>query len=238
MEYLRWILLLVGILFVLVLYLLGRHRRRERYVSEFDNNNELPEISADSWDDLDEAVGAVRVVARDHEQVPRDALVSDHPVGVQHEASTSAKTSSSCAADTTPPANDLISLYLISRSGELIGGDIINSSAYANGLTFGDMNIYHRLDEFEQPLYSMANMMKPGSFDADTMHQLKTRGLVMFIQLARLKNPVEALHDMLRCAYRMAEMIDAQLCNQQREPLTEQDANAYRELAARFDEQS
>jgi FtsZ-interacting cell division protein ZipA len=80
-------------------------------------------------------------------------------------------------------------------------------------------------------------MMEPGYFDGDNIHNLKTKGLVLFIQLAQLKHSSEALHDMLRCGYRMAEMIGARLCNNKRQPLTETDTNAYRELAARFDDE-
>ena len=44
MEYLRWILLLAGILFILVLYLLGRrHRGRDHYSSDLDGGQEALE---------------------------------------------------------------------------------------------------------------------------------------------------------------------------------------------------
>lgn len=231
MEYLRWILLLAGILFIAVVYFLGRQRRRNDIYSdgtEFDDD--LPEISARDLDDLDEGVGNVRVVTR----------FDDDEIAITENVSATESAQDSGEPDTKKTSggpDDLVTLYLMAKD-ELLSGDIINSAAYANGLTFGKMKIYHRLDDKNVPIYSMANMMEPGSFDPDHIHKLKTRGLVLFIQLAGLKNPVDAVHDMLRCAYRMADMIGARLCNHKREPLTETDANAYRALAAQFDGQS
>ena len=234
MEYLRWILLLAGILFIAVLYFMGRQRRHNDMYSdgsEFDED--LPQISTRELDDFDEGVGKVRVVTRfdDDDELPQDDISATQSAEPQK------KTPQQKSEKPSARPDDLVTLYLMSKD-EPLSGDMINSAAYANGLTFGEMNIFHRLDENEQPLYSLANMMKPGSFDSENIHKLKTRGLVLFIQLADLKYPVDALHDMLRCAYRMADMIEARLCNHKRQPLTEQDANAYRALAAKFDGQS
>jgi cell division protein ZipA len=235
MEYLRWILLLAGVLFIVVLYFMGRQRRRhDSYSDGTEFDEDLPEISARDLDDLDEGVGSVRIVTRFDDDDAVEAFTTNHADAQQ----SAGRPSQHKASETTPgKPEDLVTLYLMAKD-ELLSGDQINSAAYANGLTFGDMNIFHRLDENEEPLYSLANMMEPGSFDADTIHKLKTRGLVLFIQLAHLKYPVDALHDMLRCAYRMADMIEARLCNHMRQPLSEQDAIAYRALAAKFDGQS
>ena len=238
MEYLRWILLLAGILFIAVLYFMGRQRRRnDNYSDGSEFDQDLPQISTRELDDFDEGVGKVRVVTRfdDDDELPLDDI-SARPTATQS-AEPQKKTAQQKSEESSARPDDLVTLYLLSKD-ELLSGDMINSAAYANGLSFGEMNIFHRLDENEQPLYSMANMMKPGSFDSENIHKLKTRGLVLFIQLADLKYPVDALHDMLRCAYRMADMIEARLCNDKRQPLTEQDANAYRALAAKFDGQS
>ncbi|MCK4675143.1 MAG: hypothetical protein KAT61_04460, partial [Gammaproteobacteria bacterium] len=63
MEPLRWILLAVGITFVVVIYLLGRKRRRrnDSVIDELDDD--LPEFSAQNLDDLDEGVGETRILA-------------------------------------------------------------------------------------------------------------------------------------------------------------------------------
>ncbi len=235
MEYLRWILLLAGVLFVVVVYFMGAQRRRNSNLSDdIEIDSELPEISARARDNVDEEVGEVRVVATYDDDGYDSHDVTDTTDYIEQASS------STVVTDTKNPAlrtDDLITLYLLAKD-EQLSGDMINSAAYANGLTFGEMNIFHRLDDHHQPVYSLANMMEPGNFDSEAIHTLKTRGLVMFIQLAQLENSSEGLHDMLRCAYRMAEMIGARLCNNQRQTLTEKDTIAYRELAASFDAES
>jgi len=246
MEYLRWILLGAGVLFVLVVYFMSRQqRRRNTYTKDIELESDLPEISARDWDNIDEGVGKVRVVAtqddvdiQDVDPELKTETDSDFASADANAQAASRPVNKTTKTNDKPPrTDDLVTLYLLAKE-DALSGDVINSAAYANGLTFGKMNIFHRLDDHGEPLYSLANMMEPGYFDADNIHNLKTRGLVMFIQLAQLKHSSEALHDMLRCAYRMAEMIGARLCNNKRQQLTEKDTNAYRELAARFDDES
>lgn len=240
MEYLRWILLLAGILFILVVYIMGRqHRRHSNWSDNIELDSDLPDISARDWDDVDEGVGDVRIVAQyDDEDDAVEKYDAPHfEPEVESSNSGDDTTTAKPVIDKKLKLDDLVTLYLLAKD-EPLSGDMINSAAYANGLSFGKMNIFHRLDDNNEPLYSLANMMEPGDFDPETIHTLKTRGLVLFIQLAQLKNSSEALHDMLRCAYRMAEMIGARLCNNKRQPLTEKDTNAYRQLAAHFDDES
>jgi cell division protein ZipA len=241
MQYLRWILLGAGVIFVLIVYFISRQqRRRNTYTNDVELQSDLPEISARDWDDIDEGVGKVRVVATQDDIDIQDAepaleIDSNPDIDIHSVDQPASKTTKT--TDKSPRLDDLVTLYLLAKD-DALSGDVINSAAYANGLVFGKMNIFHRLDEHDEPLYSLANMMEPGYFDADSIHNLKTKGLVLFIQLAQLKHSSEALHDMLRCGYRMAEMIGARLCNSKRKPLTETDTNAYRELAARFDDES
>ena len=65
MEYLRWILLAAGLFFVLIIYLIGSNRRRKDARNDYDLDDEAPEFSAKDWDELEEGVGEVRIVARE-----------------------------------------------------------------------------------------------------------------------------------------------------------------------------
>ena len=63
MESLRWILLAAGIAFILVLYVLGRSRKRRNQSMHDEFEDDLPEFSATNLDDVDEGVGAVRIIS-------------------------------------------------------------------------------------------------------------------------------------------------------------------------------
>ena len=81
----------------------------------------------------------------------------------------------------------------------------------------------------------MVNMVKPGSFDPATIHELNTPGITLFLQLPGPSNAADAFNDMLHTAQRMSELLEARLCDSRRQPLTESAVEEYRKIAASFD---
>jgi len=234
MEYLRWILLVAGLFFVLIIYLIGRSRKRQDAYSDYDLDDEAPEFSANDWNEIDEGVGEVRIVAReaseydvaDREETPESDKQPDDQLHDQQEAAVEDETEQENTDE------DVIVLYILARPPEQLAGDKINSAAQASGLEFGKMNVFHRLDEAGKSVFSLANMVEPGSFDADAMHEIQTPGIIFFMQVSVVADSGNVFDDMLECAYHMSEMLDAQLCNRKRQPLTQSDAEEYRELVA------
>ncbi len=229
MEPLRWILLAVGITFVVVIYLLGRKRRRrnDSVIDELDDD--LPEFSAQNLDDLDEGVGETRILAgaglaadddltsvHVSEDTGQDDGLYDEPV----------------ENETAKTPSNIIVLYILPKEDKELMGSQINSSVQAMGLAFGEMNIFHYKPE-NRTVFSLANMLEPGSFDADTIHDLKTSGLTIFMQISG-DDPLDDLTEMLQRSYQLAGLLDARLCNHKREPLTEQDAENYRTQVSHF----
>ena len=259
MENLRWILLAAGIFFILAIYFVGRQRRRNNSSDLFDTRDDLPEFTARDWDELDEGVGEVRVVARETaedefsedlvvEQTDEyeDAVTAQEPVpGYDQEDELlqnddlfeltdevdSSVDEPDVVEDVQEDSNvDIIILYILAKSSGFLPGEKINSAAQANGLSFGRMNIFHRLDGEGKTVFSLANMTEPGNFDPDSIHDMKTTGLTMFMQLSNLSNPSDDFDEMLRCAYYVSEMLGADLCNHHRQPITQADAEYYRKL--------
>ncbi len=241
MESLRWILLVAGIVFVIVIYVLGRSRR-QRNRSMVDGlsdgrEDDLPEFSAQNLDDLDEGVGQVRVITAAIAEADEGDVSS---LNVSAEAEQQAdsteidkpgKAQKSDAADKNEP-DDIIVLYILPKPDCSLAGSQINSAAQAMGLSFGEMNIFHYMDK-NRSVFSLANMLEPGSFDADTIHDLKTTGLTVFMQI-QAGDPLDDLTEMLQRSYQLAGLLDARLCNHKREPLTEQDAENYRTHVSKF----
>jgi len=138
--------------------------------------------------------------------------------------------------------DDVIAVFvLVSPDEEAIEGEKILSASFALDLKYGDMKIFHRYVDStsvseenneaanKEILFSMANMMEPGWFSFDSMHELETSGISFFMQANLVENPAAVLDDMLICAHRMATMIGAQLCNAQRKSLDEAHTNELRE---------
>lgn len=226
MESLRWILLAAGIVFVLVIYFLGRNRRQRQRSMNDELDDDLPEFSARSLDDVDEGVGQVRVIASADLQSEDDDVASLN-VSADVEQGEIAQD-----ATNKNKLNDIIVLYILPKPDAILAGAQINSSAQAMGLRFGEMNIFHYMDG-SRSVFSLANMLEPGSFDADTIHDLKTTGLTVFMQI-HAGDPLDDLTEMLQRSYQLAGLLDARLCNHKREPLTEQDAENYRTQVSDF----
>lgn len=233
MEPFRWILLAAGITFVVVIYILGRSRRRRNHSIIDELDDDLPEFTARNLDDVDEGVGEVKIITGaglvaglDTESVD----VSDD-AGVEHGDSAENTTGNKEKRETSLPP-DIIVLYLLPKGEQKLSGSQINSSVQAMGLAFGEMNIFHY--KFgDRSVFSIANMLEPGYFDVNTIHDLKTTGLSIFMQIGG-SDPQDDLTEMLQRSYQLAGLLDARLCNHKREPLTQQDAENYRQQVADF----
>ncbi len=226
MESLRWILLAAGIVFVIVIYFLGRNRRQRKQSMLDELDDDLPEFSARSLDDVDEGVGQVRIITSAGSQSEDEDVAS-----LNVSADVEQRGAAQDAADKNK-LNDIIVLYILPKPDATLAGAQINSSAQAMGLRFGEMNVFHYMDG-TRSVFSLANMLEPGSFDADTIHDLKTTGLTVFMQI-HAGDPLDDLTEMLQRSYQLAGLLDARLCNHKRAPLTEQDAENYRMQVSDF----
>lgn len=237
MEPLRWILLAAGAVFILVIYILGRNRRRRtNHASEEPFEDDLPDFSAQNLDDFDEGVGKVRVVADDvlfsDEIDPITASADIDSINYVDDPYSENEIVEEQTREKQNKTSDIVVLYILPKPGQELHGAHINSSAQAMGLTFGEMNIFHFKDG-NRNVFGLANMLEPGSFDPDTIHDLKTNGLTVFMQFSG-SDPLDDLTEMLQRSYQLAGLLDARLCNHKRKPLTEQDAENYRQWASKF----
>lgn len=243
MESLRWILLAAGVVFVLVIYMLGRSRRRRNHSLvnglEADREDNLPEFSAQNLDDVDEGVGKVRIISgagllATNEEDLSSENVSAEDVSIDDLSSSSNQQRTEPAENKTP--SEFIVIYILPKGDPkenlLLLGSQINSSAQAMGLTFGEMNIFH-YKVGGRNVFSLANMLEPGSFDADTIHDIKTSGLTVFMQIQQ-GDPLDDLTEMLQRSYQLASLLGARLCNHKHQTLTEQDAENYRKQVRGF----
>lgn len=82
-------------------------------------------------------------------------------------------------------SEDLLVLYITSPSHISFNGLSISKAADEVGMIYGHMNIFHHFGPGKlhsgQPLFSLANMHEPGSFDLGRMSDLKTKGLAVFM---------------------------------------------------------
>lgn len=132
----------------------------------------------------------------------------------------------------------IVSLFVRARGGHLLRGDDVMVVAEKVGLVYGNMGIFHRLvdgREKDGPVFSMANIAKPGSFDIRQMSALETPGLSFFMTLPGPMPALDAWNTLLPVAQRVAQLLDADLLDESRNPLVEQAIGFIRNEMRQYD---
>ncbi|MBD8880880.1 cell division protein ZipA [Rhodanobacter sp. 7MK24] len=123
------------------------------------------------------------------------------------------------------PVERIVTLFVVAREGSSFHGPDLIVAAEKAGLEFGDMGIYHRLADGKRelgPIFSVANMLKPGSFDLSRLDVLRTPGLSFFMTLPAPLPALDAWDTMLPTAQRLAELLDGQVLDEERNALGRQ----------------
>ncbi len=90
------------------------------------------------------------------------------------------------------------------------------------GMTFGEMDIFHRLSEAGKPQFSLVNAVEPGTFDPSVMDQMETPGVMIFMRVHEVDNPVEVFDEMVSVARRLADDLGGRLLDESRSAMTAQ----------------
>lgn len=119
----------------------------------------------------------------------------------------------------------IVTLFVVAREGEHFNGSDLVVAAEKAGLEFGDMGIYHRLVDGKRelgPLFSVANMLKPGNFDLGRLDALRTPGVSFFMTLPGPLPALDGWDAMLPTAQRLAELLDGLVLDEERNALGRQ----------------
>lgn len=134
----------------------------------------------------------------------------------------------------------IVTLYLAARAGQKLHGPDIVVAAEKAGLVYGHMGVYHRLVEGHPergPVFSVANIMKPGSFDMAAIQSLETPAIAFFLTLPAPVPALDAWETMLPTAQRMAELLDGVVLDEQRNALGRQRIAHLRDELRAYDRQ-
>lgn len=130
----------------------------------------------------------------------------------------------------------IVTLYVQRKEGRRISGTELHDAAGKAGLDFGEMNIFHRLQEgASQPVFSMANLTAPGYFKPDGWSGFDTPGMTFFLTLPAPVSALDAWDAMLATARRMAELLDAEVLDDNRCLVTRQRIAQVRDEMREYD---
>ena len=236
----RVIIFIVGLMVLAVIYFFGRPRKpgqgkrtlfrkptSERVEPTFASDVEVDPEDARSGEQFD----LLGVVDRDassessstkSKSRPRRAAKS--PVGVRPDG----------------PIERIVTLLVCARDGELIAGSDLVVAAEKAGLEFGDRGIFHRMLTGKPeagPIFSMANMLKPGHFDMAEIDSLDTQGVTFFMALPGPLSALDAWDALLPTVQRLAELLDAVVLDEKRGALGRQGIAHIRDELRAWDRQ-
>jgi len=141
---------------------------------------------------------------------------------------------------TSEDFDKIVTLYIAARRDQKLHGPDIVVAAEKAGLAYGHMNVFHRLVEGHPergPVFSVANIMKPGSFDMATIQSLETPAIAFFLTLPAPVAALDAWEMMLPTAERMAELLDGVLLDESRNALGRQRVQHLRDELRAYDRQ-
>jgi cell division protein ZipA len=105
----------------------------------------------------------------------------------------------------------------------------------SEGLGFGRYEIFHRLHDDGRPIYSVASLREPGTFDIESMPTTYFPGVAMFAVLPGPVSAAEAFDEMIFAARALATHLNGALADERGAPLTALRVGKLREEALEFE---
>ncbi len=134
----------------------------------------------------------------------------------------------------------IVTLYVAARAGQVLRGPDIVVAAEKAGLSYGYMSIFHRLADGRPeggPIFSVANIKKPGSFEMAEIQTMETPAIAFFLTLPAPIPALDAWEKMLPTAQRMAELLDGVVLDESRNPIGRQRIAHIRDDLRAYDRQ-
>lgn len=219
MDNLRLILIVLGLIILAAIVLLHRpagdsRRNHTRWMTSRrephlgDSSDDEPEPSEPAKGRRPEAPASTAKLAA--------GLASARVVSSERDQDSDAAVNPPPRARQAAP-HKIVSLYVQRKERRRISGMELHDAAAKAGLDFGEMNIFHRLQEgASQPVFSVANLTAPGHFDPDRWASFDTPGVTFFLTLPAPVSALDAWDAMLATARRMGELLDAEVLDDNR----------------------
>lgn len=133
---------------------------------------------------------------------------------------------------------EILIVNVMARAGENISGAELRQAFAEQKLKFGEMGIFHRHFENDGDaavIYSVANIVEPGSFDFAEMDTMETPGLSLFLALPAACPAIDAYDDLVYTARAIASAVGGELKDENRSTFTNQTVEHGRQKAMEFE---
>lgn len=124
----------------------------------------------------------------------------------------------------------VIALTVMAPEGRLFTGRAIKNALDNHDLHFGDMQIYHRFTSHsrKQSLFSVANIVDPGTLLPAELISMKTPGLLLFARLPGPMNGMAIFDVLVETTHNLAQQLEGIVCDDNRQALSEKKLESIR----------
>ena len=244
MDELRLSLIGIGVVIVGGVYVIGKLVERSRTV-RVNTPRVEPEITSTS--------APVQVTEHDFKmQIEEHVELKFQPVASPPAFAVSKKVAAPAEVRVRAPAVKLpappaaprepdlvVSLTLMARDKQKFSGGELRTVLESAGLELAEFDIYHFRDADAEgdtrAIFSVATIVKPGTFNAATLHELEIPGLALFMQIPGPMTASEAFDAMLEKAQFIAQRMHGIIGDELRVPLSPQRTREIRERTLNYD---
>jgi cell division protein ZipA len=141
-------------------------------------------------------------------------------------------------AEASSQPSEVLVINVMSKEGYAFAGDDLLQVLITAGLKFGEMNIFHQrigADKKGPVLFSVANVLNPGTFDLNNMDDFTTLGVSFFLALPTVMNSLEAFEKMLAVAQQVKSGLDGEIKDDNRNVMNSQTIEHYRQRVKDFE---
>ncbi|MEN8167732.1 MAG: cell division protein ZipA [Pseudomonadota bacterium] len=236
---LRVLLLVIGVIILIVIYTLGKKKIPVR-AREIDDDD--PHLG----DDAKVSLSAEKETEDDPIQMRKemdglDELVREEAdfrsVSPLRSGAEKVPSKPAVVTDAKTSNETLIVLNVAAKGSNIFLGSKLMPVLSDIDVEYGEHQVFHRYTQrfdSKQVLFSLANMVKPGTFELDKIEDFTTPGVSFFMVLPGPVEGLKAFNIMLDCAQTVAERLDGELLDESRNILTKQGMGRMREETQLF----
>jgi len=140
-------------------------------------------------------------------------------------------------AEPERPRQKIIALRIVAAPPGCFAGARLREVIHAEGLEYGRYEIFHHLHSDGRPIYSLASLREPGTFDRDAMATTAYPGVALFAVLPGPLPAVETFDQLVFAARAFAAQLKGTLADDRGAPLTAQRITYLRDDMAAFERQ-
>ena len=217
-DLLRIILLVIGATVLALIYYFGKKKEADK------KNNVDAQIEPELGFNSSGSISSSRPTSRPND-LPRDpAGLSVDEVHEMHQEE-----------DKLTSKDKIVTIFLHAKDGQQFDWHLIQSAAEQVGLELGQDNLYYRFKGFgenKELVFMVANMLKPGIFQAD----MRTTGLVLIMTLPGVMPALDMWDTMFPVGERIAEILGGKLTDENHHIFSRQRIAAMRDEMRAFDQ--